>query len=70
MADPRDTARQWLAEIIASGHVPTEPGDWTAEEIADAILSAPGVEVEPAYEHDPTGPRTAILLPMEEGTGT
>jgi hypothetical protein len=42
MADPRDTARQWLADVIWQGglmHV------MSPEDIADAILTAPGVEV-------------------------
>lgn len=58
----RDQARRWLAEVIhAAGHANTWRADW----IADAILDAEHVEVETAYEHDPTGPRIAILIPAQ-----
>lgn len=52
-ADPRDTARQWLAEVIDS----VADLGLARHVIADAILSAPGVEVgeERGHEYVATG---------------
>lgn len=55
-----DRAREWLHDLLAPLAEPK-----TAWWLADAILSAPGVEVERCYELDPTGPRLSILLPRE-----
>jgi hypothetical protein len=75
MADPRDAARQWLAETIHAarcgcGDLPSHGKDTYASRTADAILSAPGVEVEWRHVGRSTDMRVVIRLPAEEGTGT
>jgi hypothetical protein len=100
MADPRDTARQWLAERHeAAAQLCESPQAWHAGMVRDpdpagritppcgdcyidAILSAPGVEVEQvdlALREDgllhvdlspPTHAQVVIRLPAEEGTET
>lgn len=61
-ADPRDTARQWLAEVIGgmsfTFYINPITGEMVApgKDIADAILSAPGVEVReevPGFDVEP-----------------
>lgn len=65
MADPRDTARQWLAEVLyGTNRVFSDD----VEDIADAIVA--GVEVTTILRPIDDSRRTALLLPAEEGTGT
>jgi hypothetical protein len=86
MTDPRATARQWLADLLIGTSVGIKIGPTgmvlSVQDIADAILSAPGVEVceegvavlDPAATHPYPGvaarQRVVIRLPVEEGTGT
>jgi hypothetical protein len=66
MADPRETARAWLARALDTAATFCEDAD----EYADAILSADGVVVEgqPVYGDGPpkvTALRVVIRLPAQ-----
>jgi hypothetical protein len=83
MADPRDTARQWLADTMCADlDIDLDkPSCSRCLEKADAILSAPGVYVgefninwlaqidENGVAPSTTETRPVIWLPAEEGTG-
>lgn len=71
--DPRDAARQWLAEMLVAARWPDgEPLVRLAHvhclTVADAILA--DVEVTTILRPIDGSRRTALLLPAEEGTGT
>jgi hypothetical protein len=85
MADPRATARQWLADTMCADlDIDLDkPSCRGCLEKADAIVNHPGVTISfltgPAEHWGPGGSlcigpdletRIAIMLPAEEGTGT
>jgi hypothetical protein len=63
-ADPRDTARRWLAEVIDS----VADLGLARHVIADAILA--GVEVTTILRPIDGSRRIALLLPAEDGGGS
>jgi hypothetical protein len=68
MADPRDTVRQWLADLLIGTSVGIRIGPTgmvlAVGDIADAILSAPGVEVEvERWAYDSDGDRIEACAP-------
>jgi hypothetical protein len=84
-ADPRDTARQWLADTMCADlDIDLDkPSCRRCLEKADAIVNHPGVEVEETgivvdWDSHPVRERKRLLVklpwgdpqPAEEGTGT
>lgn len=73
-ADPRATARQWLAEVLhakdcgCNDEKAPQPRDPYYLDLADAIVA--GVEVTTILRPIDGSRRVALLLPAEEGDGT